>query len=168
MPKWLRKLIELFIGRKDDKPASVPAPEPALTPEPEQKPDPEPEPENEPVNKGGDGLYKPEGNLWLLPSRNSTNGRPMRAPDLGRAGEFSDPAGERLLKWFRLANQAGHSSNAPTDGRPIIDHANLYHGDRLKMRDAKATYDGTWFLAWDKYGQRLFAKQIINRGVRQE
>ena len=165
LSRWgqlVAKVYPLIAGK--DKPA-----DPAKPPvEPTQPSEPEK------VNKGGAGLYKPEGNLWLLPSKNPTNGKAFRAEHLARAGEFRDEAGTELVKWFRWPDKIGPLSNRPINGAVVVgtsgagEHPGMYHADKVKCRGAKATADGTWFLAWDTVGQLLFRKQIQERDVRQE
>ena len=134
------------------------------------KPAPAPNPPKEQINRGGDGLYKPSSNLWLLPQRHPTNGSWFRGKHLGKAGEFRDREGTQLVKWFRWPDKIGPMKNKPINGKAIITyhHADIYHNNRIKIRGAKAKHSGSWFLAWDMHGQRVFEKRIIDRNVRQE
>ena len=138
---------------------------------------PEPDqPKGARVNRGGDGLYKPSSNLWLLPARNPHNGQPIFADHIGRAGEFKDRDGTQMVKHFVFPNKtavAGRVINFQNKA-PDPHNVNHYHPaavppvGRLKCRGARATNDGNWFIAWDIHGQRVFEKHIQEAGVRQE
>ena len=138
--------------------------QPKLGPPPVVEPTPEPQPEPEPINHGGDGLYKPESQLWLLPQRHP-NGQQMQARMLGRAGEYRDEAGTQLVKHFIVGGRNGpRSSGGPYN----IPDGEGMHNYRVKLRDAKATASGNWFLAWDINNNLIYKMQIIDRNVRQE
>ena len=138
--------------------------QPKLGPPPVVEPTPEPQPEPEPINHGGDGLYKPESQLWLLP-RYHPNGQQMQCRMLGRAGEYRDEAGTQLVKYFIVGGRNGpRSSGGPYN----IPDGEGMHNYRVKLRDAKATASGNWFLAWDINNNLIYKMQIIDRNVRQE
>ena len=138
--------------------------QPKLGPPPVVEPTPEPQPEPEPINHGGDGLYKPESQLWLLPQRHP-NGQQMQARMLGRAGEYRNEAGTQLVKHFIVGGRNGpRSSGGPYN----IPDGEGMHNYRVKLRDAKATASGNWFLAWDINNNLIYKMQIIDRNVRQE
>jgi hypothetical protein len=190
---WLKSLIEKLFNRKPKpKPAPVP-PAPAQEPKPETKPEPEkpPAPAVHPdhvnwyrrTNKGGHGLYKPwdyhapdkpgNSNLWLLPARNPTNGAPMRPSQLGVVGQYLDAECTMMIGTFRWPSGVGAMSDKPTNGSHTPSYMDdsregWYHGDRIKIRGAKADRDGVTFGAFDVFGQLLFKKTIIERNVRQE
>ncbi len=120
----------------------------------------EPDPEPEPINRGGDGLYKPESSLWLLP-------RGIRAATIKTAGEYR-PDGS-LVKWFRLG---GNSEPFADGSQPIRDHAGMYHPQHqdlggVKLRAARATCSGNVFRTILRDG-RVLEKLIQNKDVRQE
>lgn len=152
-----------------------------VTPTP---PEPESTLKEEATLKGGDGTYKPESNLWLLPAVNPTNGKRFTVDQLGIAGEFQDEVGlapvliarevdgKAMLvpKRFKLAN-SGAFRNRDTDGSFRVTDpgtSGYYHNGRLKLRDAKAVNSGSRFLTFDVYGQQIFSKLIIDRNRRQE
>jgi len=142
---WMKKLGEILQRIIDELRGKKPKPEPV----------PEPVPEPEPVNKGGDGLYKPESRLWLLPSG-------IRAPMVYQAYEV---AGD-IRRYLRLGENTG--PHATGDQWPVIDNPAYYHNDRLKMRDAKVTRDGARLEAIDRTGKVLAAMTVEQRDVRQE
>lgn len=114
-----------------------------------------PAPEEPVVNKGGDGLYKPETRLWLLPEGPS-------APQINVAGEYK-PGGE-LVKHLRI----GKDNGALADGKQVpTDNAEFYHNGRVVLRNAVVSANGNSLLAWTRNGQK-FKMTVINRGVRQE
>ncbi len=126
-------------------------------------------------NKGGDGLYKPESNLWLLQAKNPTNGKALKASDIGACGEYADQAGTKRLKWFVWPADCGALSRKAMDGMNTVasrnagkEYPSLYHGGRVKCRGAKAMASGSWFVARDIHGQVVARKQIRDRSARQE
>jgi len=161
IPKELiDKGVERLQEELQEKTEPEPTPEPVVEPEPQ----PEPQPEPEPINHGGDGLYKPESQLWLLP-RYHPNGQQMQCRMLGRAGEYRDEAGTQLVKYFRVGSRQGPVSSG---GPYNIPDGEGMHNYRVKLRDAKATASGNWFLAWDINNNLIYKMQIIDRNVRQE
>lgn len=151
----------------------IPVPQPEPTPVPEPTPEPVPDAPEQPINRGGDGLYKPEANLWLLPSKHPTNGQRFLAEHLGTAGEFRDENGTELVKYFKWPGGVGAISDQPMDGaHPAIginpDDGSMYFSAQIKCRSAKANATGNWFIARDIYNQLIFKKQIQDRNVRQE
>jgi len=138
---WIRKLgkavqdvIDWFRGKKDPEPVPEPVPVP-----------------DEPVNKGGDGLYKPESRLWLLPLG-------IRAPQVMEAGE-------EFVNYFRVG---GHAEPFANGHNTFADDPGFYHNNRLKLRGTLASGDGVRFfvLGWD--GQVLAEMVVEERDVRQE
>ena len=158
----VERIKDAYNEYKDSQEQPKLGPPPVVEPTPEPQPEPQPEPE--PVNHGGDGLYKPESQLWLLPQRHP-NGQQMQARMLGRAGEYRDEAGTQLVKHFIVGGRNGpRSSGGPYN----IPDGEGMHNYRVKLRDAKATASGNWFLAWDINNNLIYKMQIIDRNVRQE
>jgi hypothetical protein len=153
MKKWLKilgeKLQEIIdrVRGKDPRPTEPEIPDAPAEP-------------GEPVNKGGDGLYKPESRLWLLPAG-------IKAPDVGICGEAM-PDGD--IRYFRLGNDSGQRADGNQKPGNIDDY---YHPPsialgRLKMRDAKASRDGARFLCFGTGGGLLAEMIVKDRDVRQE
>jgi hypothetical protein len=117
----------------------------------------EPEPEKPPVNKGGgDGLYKPETRLWLLPAPSP------RAPQIRFAAEYRP--GGALVKHLRI----GTNDGARADGKQTpTDKADFYHNGRLVFRDAVVSANGNSLIAWTHSGKK-YQITIQDRLVRQE
>ncbi len=136
MKRLLQRLIDWLRGK--------------VEPDPVPEPVPEPEP-SEPVNKGGDGLYKPESRLWLLPLG-------IRAPQVMEAGE-------EFVNYFRVG---GHTEPFANGHNTFADDPGFYHNNRLKLRGALASGDGVRFfvLGWD--GKVLAEMVVQERNVRQE
>ncbi len=112
-------------------------------------------------NKGGDGLYKPESRLWLLP-------RGIRAPAIFKAFESIDDGGSE--RYLRIGEHTGPLANGAE--YPVADHLAYYHpqdaAGSLKLRDAKVTRDGARLIAIDGTG-RIIAEMVVQqRDVRQE
>ena len=112
-------------------------------------------------NKGGDGLYKPESRLWMMP-------RGIRAPQVYKAFESIDDGGsERYLR-------IGENTGPKADGAqwPIADSLAYYHpqdaAGSLKLRDAKVTRDGARLIAIDGTGRIIAEMTVQQRDVRQE
>ena len=180
----MKKLIDLVnrfleeIGLRDAKPKPQP---PAPAPEP--KPEPKPEPEPEPVNKDreGWGLFKPEGDLWLLQFANPTNGQRLLPSHIGKAGIYHDRAGMQIVmdsggkpRYLRWPNGVGSASGKQLDGTrwPIDDRIDShyhpgYASGRVKLRSAKPA-SGQYMIAWDVHGQEVAWMRVIDGDVRQE
>lgn len=116
---------------------------------------PAPTPETPKVNKGGDGLYKPETRLWLLPLG-------PKAKDINVAGEYRP--GGALVKYLRIGIDAG----ARADGKQTpTDRADFYHNNRVVLRDSVVSANGNSLMAWTRAG-RKYKMTVIDRNVRQE
>ena len=107
-------------------------------------------------NKGGDGLYKPESRLWLLP-------RGIRAPQVFKAFESIDDGGSE--RYLRIGGHEGERANGTQSGG---DDPGYYHAGRLKLRDAKVTRDGARLIAIDAAGRIIAEMTVQQREVRQE
>jgi len=156
MKSWIKKIISWFRSKQEKPKPDVPPTPPVA--------DPAPEPEPEKVNKGGQGLYKPESNLYLC--------EPQVQPWMVQyAGETSKtnwpwyPAD--FVKFFRMGSASGPRMDGTTG---VIDFpaGEGRHAGKLKFREAKVTKSGNTIVivSWD--GALLQMKTIQDRNVRQE
>jgi hypothetical protein len=120
-----------------------------------QEPPTEKPTEPEKVNKGGDGLYKPETRLWLLP-------KGPKAPNIRYAAEYRP--GGILVKNLRIGTNSGERADGKQSAK---DHPDFYHNGRLVFRDSVVSANGNSLIAWTKTGQK-FMMTVKERLVRQE
>jgi hypothetical protein len=97
--------------------------------------------------KGGDGLYKPSTDLWLLPPKNPKNGQPLRMEHISKVIASNDKEGNNKIKDLNMTG---------------------YHTDNIKVRGAKVKQNGYWLLGFDIYNQKILEKQVTDWQIRQE
>lgn len=130
------------------------------SPEPELIPEDQPHPA-ERINRGGDGLYKLDTNLYLLPLG-------IRAEGVSDAAVLKPDGSWRAhIHWPR---DVGLPWPTPVkNARPDYTKASsLYHNERLTLRGVKSAQSGDTLVAYGLGGERLCAMTIIERGIRQE
>jgi hypothetical protein len=120
---------------------------------------------------GGQGLYKRyeyeedgsvsgTSDVWAVPG--------VKSAQVGKAGE-QDDAG-RWIRWFTWPRGVGDHAQKPIDGAhlALTEHDDHYVSGMLKLRSAKASRPGAWFVVTDRSGKELARKRIYDPEVRQE
>jgi len=124
----------------------------------------EEEAEKAKIKHGGDGLYKPESGLWLLP-------RGIKAQHVKEIAEYRDAVCKQRVRYCRWPrNVGGNAGNAEIKPgiQPDYNNRDLYHNFRLKARSAKVSANGHTLGCWGRNGKLLAKKTIIDRNTRQE